>query len=451
VSRFAGIHDLAYCFARVQGGGSAAYNKDWVGVGANVLGLAGKAIWYAKGQNEALKKALETVGKKILPTPTAIVDVTMVVVVIIDLFNGFGPPLQGDLSTAREQLENARDKLKDAVPDNDLWSGDAAQEYTAQVVALTALVETMMELDKQLQSLVKNQADKIQETHNALAILGFALVCAQGVALCMYLIPFVGPEISFLFQVATALAAAVTVVTFETLALANSSNVGAEVNGVSLGYGEVAKTATQGGVFEVIKIAGAEESNISSFTEISGSMSGPSAVSRMPTVASLMNLAGENTSEEVLDTLSAFTSDDEMPGEGTPEVPETPQTPTTPPFKMPTMTELTAFSKQGAQFSKHISQHMNLVNQTMGSVQQSVQQMASQGQQGQGAAALADEAAQKAPPEETAVTEARPEEAALAGAEGAGATSGSATGERAPVDAAGAEQAEKPSPVERIV
>ena len=62
MSRLAGIHDLAYCFQRLGGAGSSGYSEDWVGLAANLGALGGKAMWYAKGQNQALKTALEKVA-----------------------------------------------------------------------------------------------------------------------------------------------------------------------------------------------------------------------------------------------------------------------------------------------------------------------------------------------------------------------------------------------------
>jgi EspA/EspE family len=447
VTYFAGIHDLAYCFQRLGGAGSAGYSQDWVGLGANLAAAAGKAAWYAKGQNEALKKALESVGKKILPTPTAIIDVTMVVVSVVDLLNGLGPPYKGDsLSTGVEQLANVILQLEAAIPDDRDWSGDAALAYTAQTEALRALVQTMQELDKQFKALVAEQGAKVQWAHNSLSILLFALVVAQGVALLLYLIPIFGPEISLLWQVVAALAAATTVVTVETLTLGTSSNVANGVDAVALEYGQVAENAIQSGTFGVIEVAGAEETRVSSFTEISRSMSGMSAFSKEPTVASLASLAGDSVPTEQRALLSALT-ETETPADGLPdapdaEVPETPvaTTPTTPTITLPTMAQVTQISGQAAKLSGHASQQMNLVNQTMGSVQQ----VASMGQQGQGAA----------PPAEDAAAEEVAPEPALAEAEGAtGAASGAEAGERAPVEVAtdGPEKTEDRGPAERIL
>jgi hypothetical protein len=101
---------------------------------------------------------------------------------------------------------------------------------------------------------------------------------------------------------------------------------------------------------------------------------------------------------------------------------------------MPSLAQVSAMSGQGAKLSGQLSQHSNLVNQAMGQIQQ----MAQMGQQGQGAAAPAEEAA--------------PEEGALV-ADVEGADAGTATAERAPVEAApgSAQYSPKPGPAERIL
>ena len=100
-----------------------------MGLGANIGALAGKAAWYAKGQNAALKAALEATGKKILPTPTAIIDVTTVAVVVIDLMNGFGAPDSGSgFSSGVDELKIVDGNLELAIPDSRDWSGSAADE-----------------------------------------------------------------------------------------------------------------------------------------------------------------------------------------------------------------------------------------------------------------------------------------------------------------------------------
>lgn len=85
MSRLAGIHDLAYCFTRLQSGGGAAYSGDWVGLGVNLGALAGKAMSYGRNQINVLVDALKQQGTKTLPTPTAIVDIAMVAISAVDL------------------------------------------------------------------------------------------------------------------------------------------------------------------------------------------------------------------------------------------------------------------------------------------------------------------------------------------------------------------------------
>ncbi|OBI59773.1 hypothetical protein A5706_01430 [Mycobacterium sp. E796] len=432
VSRLAGIHDLAYCFQRLGGAGSAGYSEDWVGLAANLGALGGKAAWYGRGQIKVLKDALAKSGTKVLPTPTAIVDVAMVAISIVDLFNGFGPPDKGGAFTSGvDKLANVKLQLDAAVPDSRDWSGPAAKAYADQNAALQALVVKMQELDKQMQTLVANQGSEVQKAHTAISVTLFALVVAQGIALALYLIPVVGPEISCAWQIVAAFAAGATVLAFEMFTLANSMTLGNEISAVALQYGEVAAEATSTATFGTIEITGAEETTVSSFKAISDSMSTFSAPPSVGRLAGMAHEAGQDAAADASAKLSALT-DGETPVDDTPAAPETPAAPaapTAPAFTMPTMAQVSAASTQAAKMSGQASQQMNLVNQTMGSVQQ----VASMGQQGQGPAAPADEAA-------------------LAGdTEGAGA--GTEGAERAPIDdtRAAETRAEEPGTPGRIL
>jgi hypothetical protein len=442
VSSFAGIHDLAYCFSRVGGSVDSGVRQDWVGLGANIGALAGKAVWYSKGQSAALKAALEAGGKKILPTPTAIIDVTMVAVVVVDLLNGFGAPDSGvGFASGVDKLKNVDSKLELSIPDSRDWSGNSADAYTEANAALRALVTQMQELDRAMQKIVAGQSAEIKQAHQTMAILGFALVASQGVALLMYMIPLVGPEVSFLFQVAAALAATTTVIVQETLVLARSLNAATAAEKVAADYVALGKRAELGGTFATISVTGAQETRYSSFKEISDSMS---AFTKAPTVAQVVNAAGSNVSEERRALLNAFTTD-EPPTNATPDTPETPEvpdvpaddvTPATPAFTMPTMAQVSQMTGQMAKITNDLSQPMNVANQAATSIQQMVSSAQQGAQQGESAEAAPVDAPVAEPP--AAATEdyrINPDDMGL------GAGSGAEAGERAPVDIAATEDA----------
>lgn len=427
MSYLAGIHDLAYCFTRVGTSVDAGVRQDWVGLGANIGALAGKAVWYAKGQSAALKSALEAVGKKILPTPTAIVDVTMVVVVVVDLMNGFGAPdVGGGYASGSDKFKLVDANLKAAKPDPRDWSGDAADAYIRQNAELRAMVAELQAIDKKMQALVAAQGAEVKHAHQAMAILGFALVMSQGIALVLYMIPIFGPEISLLFQVVAALAAATTVVVTETLCLARSMNAANDAEKVAAEYLALGKRAELPGEFVTLEITGAEETKVGSFTAISESMS---TFTRTPTVASLASQAGANAPTDHQELLSAFSASEAPVGETpeTPQVPEdptTPTTPTTPAFTMPTMAQVSQFTGQIGKISNDLAQPLGVANSTMGSVQQIVTSAQQSAQQNQvatmsGEAAPSDGVAEAAPVEQFA---------AAGGTESAG-------GQRAPVAA----------------
>jgi EspA/EspE family len=435
VSWISGASDLVSTFKKLGGAGTSAYSGDWLGLGANLGAAAGNAAAYASKQSKALADALKNAGTKVLPTPTAILDVAMLALVVVDFLNGFGAPNSGAaVSTAADKLDLFMKQLDaGCVPDARDWSGAAADAYVIQNTILKGLAESMKDLDKQLKDLVANQGNEVQTAHNCIAITSLVLTAAQRVAVALYLIPVVGPEISCAWQIIAAFGACATVFAFEMLTLSNSMSISQQVDAVALEYIQLGKDAEVklAGTFGQIDGKGAEQtsSKVASFTAISDGMS---AFSGRPTVASLANtsLAREGASPAQRAWLDAAS---ETRVDASADLPATTGDGATPPtlaFTPPTLSQINQASGQLAKMSGHVSQHMNLMNQTTGQVQ-SVAQM---GQQGQGAAAPAEKAA-----EQSATTE----EAALAGdVEGAGAGAGTEAGERAPIDVAevGAEQ-----------
>lgn len=398
MSRLAGIHDLAYCFTRLQAGGGAAYSGDWVGLGANLGALAGKAMWYGRNQIKVLADALKTQGTKTLPTPTAIVDVAMVAISAVDLLNGFWTPDKGaSFTSGADKYETVFLYLAEAAPDPRDWSGDAAKAYADATAALQALVQTMQDLDKKMQTLMADQGSEVAKAHNAIAVTLLGLVIAQGIALALYLIPVVGHEISAAWQIIAAFAACATVLAFEMFTLSNSMSLAHQIHAVALEYGEVAEKAIPTSSFARIEVTGAEETKTGDFAAISNNLS---AFSAAPTVASLAGLApAAGDSPEERGVLGVLKGDGAAPE-------QTAQT--TPVWTPPALSQVTSASDQ-------LAQPMNFANQMMGQVQQ----LASTSQPRPRMAPAASE--------EPGLAEANE-----------GAALGTAGGERAPVDGAGA-------------
>ncbi|OBG65088.1 hypothetical protein A5704_12750 [Mycobacterium sp. E735] len=267
-------------------------------------------------------------------------------------------------------------------------------------------MQTMQDLDKKMQTLMANQGSEVAKAHNCIAVTLLGLVIAQGIALAMYLIPVVGPEISCAWQIIAAFAACATVFSFEMMTLANSMSLSHEIHATALLYGEVAEKAIPNSSFARIEVTGAEEATVGSFKAISDSMSGMSAFSGTPTVASLASRApAAGDSREERGVLTALQSDGATPVETIAETTAT----------VPTLSQVTQASGQLAQMSGQVAQPMSFVNQMMGQVQQ----LASTGQQRQAAPPPAEEAA--------------PSEAAAAG-NGDGAALGTTGAGRAPID-----------------
>ena len=425
-----GAHDLGYVAARVQGAGGAASQEDWLTTVANAGGAAGKGLWYLRDKIPKIADGLKTKGPT--PTPTAIIDVAIVTISVIDLLNGFLSADQGGaLNTGKLEFENAVLNLKLANVNDSKWQGTGAQGYADQNKKLMELAAKMQELDGKMQEYVKDHAGHVNKAHQVIALSLMSLVLAQGIAILMWAFPIFGPGWSVAFQVLTVSVIGLTVYFYEIAVMQSSGLKSSSLEELALEYNSVATRAAPLGTFSTILVQGAEETSasVSSFKALSDQMSPFSAT---PTVSSLASFAMGSMTADEIDVFDALMGDGETPPDGA--TPEDPEVPPVPGYTPPTMADVMAASSQAAKLAGHMSQHMNIVNQTMGSMQQ----LASMGQQGKGTAS-----GQGTPVEETAAAGAKSDEAPPAvaphdgDAEGAGAAAGTERAERAPVDATG--------------
>lgn len=416
-----GASDLATVVKSIYGGGSAVAKQDWASLGANLATAAGKAAIYASKQNAVLAKALKDAGTKVLPTPTAIVDAAAIAILVVDFLNGFGTPNSGAaVTTAGDKLDLfIKDLDPGCVPNPADWSGSAATAYTAQNAALKAYAQAMKDLDKQFKSYLKSQADEVNRAHMNITVNSAVLTAAQGIALALYLIPIVGPEVSCAWQIIAAFACCSAVLVIEMLTLSNSMSLSGQITALGAQYvklGQDVETALAGTFGQIRgKVAEETSSQVSTFASISGGLSSFVAA---PSVASLATKAGEATSaaQQVLISASAEKDTTGKSPAGTSSKTPTDKTGTTPAsFTPPSVAQI-----------GQASQQLNTLSQTVNQGMQQIAQLA-QSAKGQGAPAAAQEVSD--------VKDAPDDEAAARDAED-GAASGTDGGGRAPIGAA---------------
>ncbi|MEI7716451.1 MAG: EspA/EspE family type VII secretion system effector [Planctomycetota bacterium] len=330
-----GFHDLVYCVQRAQGIGASAYQGDDVGIGLNSGGMVGKGLWYGRNQIPALQEALKKFSdpenllmKNGLPTPTAVVDVCMVIVSVIDLtFNGFAVPDQGaGFATGVDRLKLVKQDLDSAIPDVRDWDGKAAQFYSDQTKTLMSLVQNQKDLNSQMQGLMSDQAAAVTAAKHGCAGALLGLVLAQGVALCLYLKPIYGPAISLYWQLAASVAAMGVVLTYESKAIENSVSVEAEVEARIDQYNKVAEYAKTiaSGMSVTIGTAATPGTTVGSFTSTRAS----TPIRGAPTLHPPAVMATSSATQEQA-TLSALTA--AIPTGSDIPPPATPTAATTPP------------------------------------------------------------------------------------------------------------------------
>lgn len=369
MSYVAGVLNLGYCFQRLGVAGSSAYSGDWLGAAANMGASGGLGAAYGATHIKALKDVFDTPRVKDLPvpTPTAVIDSTILTVSAADLLNGFGPPSRGsEFDDGADLSEKASRDLAGAATDGQRWVGDSSDAYGEANADLQELVLRLAELDRQTQGLVEHQASKVEQAHDVIALTLLGLAVAKGIALSLFLIPGIGPKLSLGWQIVASMAASATASAGELIALQSSAAIASQVTQLALDYGEVAaKARPSSGLGGVEAAGGVSEAELA----VSG-------LSRGSSVARLAVLAGEGVPAGQRAALSAFVGFEGVANPGGASVAV--EIPSLPGLAMPTMAQATELSGQFARFSGSASQQMNLVNQSMAQAQQ----FASMGQQG---------------------------------------------------------------------
>jgi hypothetical protein len=420
------------CVKSLYTGGSSIQNKDWATLGASAATIVGKGAIYASKQSTVLANALKTSGTKILPTPTAIVDAAAIALLLVDFLNGFGTPNAGSaVSTAAKDLDLfMKDLDPSCIPDSRDWSGTAATAYTAQVTTLKGYAQTMKGYDETLKGYLASQAAKVKEAHMCITVNVAVLTAAAGVALALYLIPLVGPEVSCAWQIIAAFACCAAVLVIEMLTLSNSMQLSNQVSTLAQQYVTLGKEVESklAGSFGKIEgnVSTQTTSKLSSFRGISD---GLTAFSFAPSLSDLANKAGNRvspTQRAVLDASSGSQGAAAKSPSGAPAA--TPSAPATPVAATPATAAATPGAAASAAFTLpslgQLMQILAQMSQPLNSLSQTVNQGASQIQQ------LAQSAKGPGGPAPAALPADQVDdvkEAAAAGGEGA---------ERAPIDAA---------------
>lgn len=101
--------------------------------------------------------------------PTLIIDVALLSIGSIDLINGFPwPPKPYDgeeLKNSEAEFAEALTELELAVPNSTTWSGSAADAFTAQLKVMQDQVQAMQELDLRIKLALDKHSKDVQKAH----------------------------------------------------------------------------------------------------------------------------------------------------------------------------------------------------------------------------------------------------------------------------------------------
>jgi len=291
--------------------------QDWTtlgwGAGAD-LGNIVKVIGKYAG-TEASKKAF---GQS-----AYIIETTVLIITLLEQLNGFGSPDKGDKlggSSASFSLEYER--LQSAFPrqGTEGWEGSGSEAYAAANTALRQLVKQLSNLDKQTASIMKAQAGQVQDTRIWLAASKSGLTFTIPVAL--FILATWGEPAFTGFQL-TASGAAMAVVIKKLYWLMQEATARRDdLHSSTYEYNQVAAKAAEiapgDDPFTAPAQRAAESSEVSSFEDISNSMSGVPTSGPVPQAplrarTGVAGTSGDDTSAETPDQTTPTTSTVAMP------------------------------------------------------------------------------------------------------------------------------------------
>lgn len=279
---------------------------------------------------------MQTTGFKASPIGYAIAAVQS-----LELMTGFGPPEMGDdLRDGSEKFTKLAEQLAGAQPD-DSWQGSGKEGYAESTTNLQGLAQLLADKDNELADAIKHQGICVEHIRLSYAILTDLLVVSLIISIRMKLegIGAYGAAEAAIFEKRAAYLGAGLGASLMVILIGLSGGTADKINGLIDDYDSLAANAPQGSTTGVQAHGlGAAESSVSSFQDISDSMSGASAK--------------ESASAEQPRGLEAFATDDETPKAGEDGTPADPLTPSaTPAFTMPTLAQLGAISGQAPKIS----------------------------------------------------------------------------------------------------
>ncbi|OBF02121.1 hypothetical protein A5730_23950 [Mycobacterium sp. ACS4054] len=321
----------------------------------------------------ATKEGIKDFGKSV-----SVILWTITIVELLELLTGFGPPDEGgDLENGSQQFAALAAQLKSALPE-DGWQGEGADAYAELGAQLERIATTMAELDIDLATLVKEQAEWVVHMRFAFGLLKDALFVAFVIEMAMFMgVPPAGPLAAKIFAGTVCAIGIAAALGFLGNLVYWSIEYGNKAKALSDQYTALAAGTVQTGSTASAVVTTSEESSVSSFEAVSNSMSGMSALSQVPAAPASSTGASHRSEEERAQPAAGVSAAAApVPGTaGTPATPEAPEAtpPSTPTVTMPTVTQLASMSGQASKLSGQLTPHANLLNQAMGPLQQLVQ------------------------------------------------------------------------------
>jgi len=219
--------------SRIQEAGGAGANHDYKLMGAGLGAAAADGVQLTVEASSRIKAKLA--AKPVDGAPTYILDIATLVITLTDFLNGFSSPVDStSITTASGNIKDAQSSLLNAVMKDQEWSGAAADSYNDSLSELQTQCKAVRDADAAFAAAVDSQRDAVATAHYTVNYCTIVLAACWLVAIALYYIPDVGPQLSMAFQTVAAIANVTAVSVMEIKALSNST-LAADSLGVASG------------------------------------------------------------------------------------------------------------------------------------------------------------------------------------------------------------------------
>ncbi len=216
--------------------GTDLASGNWGGVFETVVDDVAQGLILKYGSRDDLDFRLQSA---INHDATHVIGLAILALHCASLTAGFAQEDEGDcFETTRAWLAAADSALASSCS-GITWQGPASQAYGSRVDQLRTLVNDLAAWDKSMETILETQAGEVDTLRNVFGYLITGLTASMGISIALFMKPFIGRSMSYVFQNTVSIAALTTAVTYMGITISRQADNAAVVRNTTDGYRKV--------------------------------------------------------------------------------------------------------------------------------------------------------------------------------------------------------------------